>query len=338
GRAAGDDAAGNPERAAEHRDDREGVDAGDDHVEPPGDPPDRSRLLPARGRLVRARRRLRLAPVLARARRGRAGVRRLLIRHSGALRRLVHGLGADTHGRGAEGHRDDAWRAGADDPRARERARAQAGQGILDRQLSAAAGHVVQGRRLRGRRRRARARPRLRRSLQRARGESHRRRHPARCREVLHARFVQPRGGGRAQAMKIALAALALTLAPALAAGAALTLDEAGTREAIRAGEKSVDNEAFDTEWRVNNDRGESVSVLTPFHRLVVAARHATFNGKPLKPSDPEKILKENRDRLVFLVELQGASENFARYYLPRLVVADREIQAAFVQNERTAS
>jgi hypothetical protein len=138
--------------------------------------------------------------------------------------------------------------------------------------------------------------------------------------------------------MKIALAAVALALTPALAAGAALTLDDDGLREAVRTGEKSVSNDAFDTEWRVSNDRGESVSVLTPFHRLVVAARHATFNGKPLRPGDPEKILKENRDRLVVLVELQGASENFARYYLPRLVVADREIQAAFVQNERTAS
>jgi len=138
--------------------------------------------------------------------------------------------------------------------------------------------------------------------------------------------------------VRIALAALALALAPALTAGAALTLDDNERREAIRTGEKSVGNDAFDTEWRVNNDRGESVSVLTPFHRLVVAARHATFNGKPLKPGDPEKILKETRDRLVLLVELQGASETFARFYLPRLVVADREIQPAFVQNERTAS
>lgn len=138
--------------------------------------------------------------------------------------------------------------------------------------------------------------------------------------------------------MRLALAALALALTPALAAGAALTLDDNERREAIRTGEKSVGNDAFDSEWRVNNDRGESVSVLTPFHRLVVAARHATFNGKPLKPNDPEKILKDTRDRLVLVVELQGASETFARFYLPRLVVADREIQAAFVQNERTAS
>jgi len=138
--------------------------------------------------------------------------------------------------------------------------------------------------------------------------------------------------------MRIALTALTLALVPALAAGAALTLDDNVRREAIRTGEKSVGNDAFDTEWRVNNDRGESVSVLTPFHRLVVAARHATFNGKPLKPGDPEKLLKEQRDRLVLLLELRGGSEDFARYYAPRLLVGDREIKPTFVQNERTAN
>ena len=138
--------------------------------------------------------------------------------------------------------------------------------------------------------------------------------------------------------MRLALAVLALVLTPTLAAGAALTLVETGRREAIRTGEQSVGNDAFDAEWRVNNGRGEWVSVLTPFHRLVVAARHATFNGKPLKPGDPDKILQEDRDRLVLWVELRGPSEDFARRYLPRLVLADREVKAAFVQNERTAS
>jgi len=142
-----------------------------------------------------------------------------------------------------------------------------------------------------------------------------------------------------------ALAALALILPlggelalwPAVAAGAALTLDEKGRQEATRVGERSVNDEAFDAEWRVKNDSGDSLSVVTPFHRLVVAARHATFNGKPLKPGEPEKILKENRDRLVVWVELHGGTEGFARLYTPRLVVGDREIKASFVQNERTA-
>jgi hypothetical protein len=138
--------------------------------------------------------------------------------------------------------------------------------------------------------------------------------------------------------VRLTLAMLALALVPAPAVAAALTLDEIARREAIRVGEKSVANDGFDAEWRVSNGRGESVSVLTPFHRLVIAARHATFNGKPLKPGDPEKILKENRERLVLWVQLVGPSEDFAQRYLPRLVVGDREIKAAFVQNERTAS
>jgi hypothetical protein len=36
-------------------------------------------------------------------------------------------------------------------------------------------------------------------------------------------------------------------------------------------------------------------------------------------------------------VNLRGGSEDFARYYVPRLLSGDREIKAVFVQNERTA-
>ena len=53
--------------------------------------------------------------------------------------------------------------------------------------------------------------------------------------------------------MRRALAALAFILPlggqalwPALTAGAALTLDEKGRQEAIRVGERSVNDEAFD--------------------------------------------------------------------------------------------
>ena len=137
--------------------------------------------------------------------------------------------------------------------------------------------------------------------------------------------------------MRRALAALALALWPAVGAGAALTLDEKARQEAIRVGERSVTNDAFDAEWRVKNGDGDTLSVLTPFHRLVVAARHATFNGKALKPGEPDKILKENRERLVVWAELHGNAEGFARLYVPRLVVGDLEIKPTFVQNERTA-
>ena len=130
---------------------------------------------------------------------------------------------------------------------------------------------------------------------------------------------------------------LAVVLWPATGQGAALALTEAQRREAIRTGEKSVTAEAFDGEWHVKNDAGERAVVMTPFHRLAIAARHAAFNGKPLKPGEPERVLRETRDRLVFWVSLRGASEDFARYYVPRLVIGDVEVKASFVQNERTA-
>ena len=138
--------------------------------------------------------------------------------------------------------------------------------------------------------------------------------------------------------MRRALAALVLALCPAAAAGATLTLEAQAQQEAIRAGERSVGDDAFDAEWRVRNASGETVTVLTPFHRLVVASRHATFNGKPLKPGESQRLLREGRERLVFMVQLRGGAEDFARRYVPKLVVGEREIKPAFVQNERTAA
>jgi hypothetical protein len=131
---------------------------------------------------------------------------------------------------------------------------------------------------------------------------------------------------------------LSLALACPGAAGAAtLLLTERQQQEAIEAGERSVNADAFDAEWRVSGAAGETATVMTPFHRLAIAARHAAFNSKPLKPGEPARILKQNRDRLVFWVNLRGPSEDFARFYVPRLLVGDREIKASFVQNERTA-
>lgn len=134
----------------------------------------------------------------------------------------------------------------------------------------------------------------------------------------------------------VALLALALCW-PGEGVAATLVLTEHQQQEAIQVGERSVTVETFGDEWRVAGAAGETATVMTPFHRLAIAARHAAFNGKPLKPGEPAKILKENRDRLVFWISLRGTSEDFARYYVPRLLVADREIKASFVQNERTA-
>jgi hypothetical protein len=129
-----------------------------------------------------------------------------------------------------------------------------------------------------------------------------------------------------------------LALWPTAAAGAALTLTDVQRQEAVRAGERSVTAETFGGEWRVSGAPGESAVVLTPFHRLAMAARHAAFNGKPLRASDRDRILRQDRDRLVFWVSLRGPSGDFARHYVPRLVVGDRDLKPSFVQNEHTAA
>src|SRR2546422_11774081 len=48
--------------------------------------------------------------------------------------------------------------------------------------------------------------------------------------------------------------------------------------------------------WRVANPSGDSVTVVTPFHRIVMAARHAAFKNEPLKPDEPEKLLKSRSE------------------------------------------
>jgi hypothetical protein len=134
------------------------------------------------------------------------------------------------------------------------------------------------------------------------------------------------------------LAVLAVLAVGSEALGASFTLTDADKRAAIRTGERSITGETFDREWRVTNGGGETATVLTPFHRLTVAARHAAFKNATLKPNEVERVLKENAGRLVVWVSLRGRSDDFARFYVPRLVVAEREIRASFVQNERTAS
>ena len=80
------------------------------------------------------------------------------------------------------------------------------------------------------------------------------------------------------------LAALGLVLAmwSSAADAASLALGDKDREEALRTGQRSVTSETFGTEWRVVNGGGESVSVMTPFHRLALAARHSTFKGEPL--------------------------------------------------------
>jgi len=139
-------------------------------------------------------------------------------------------------------------------------------------------------------------------------------------------------GGARMAWLALALAATA----PA-AGAASLTLGDREQAEALREGQRSVSNEAFGDEWRVVNGSGESVSVLTPFHRLAMAARQAAFRNEALKPPDRQRVIREVRERLMLSVHLYGAREDFARHLRPRLLVDDREIAPALVQNGHTA-
>jgi hypothetical protein len=137
--------------------------------------------------------------------------------------------------------------------------------------------------------------------------------------------------------LALGLAVLGWLLAGAPAAAALLTLTQAQQADALRVGQRSVTSEAgFDAEWRVGNAAGESLTVITPFYRLALAARQAAFRNEVVKPQDRARMLDDLRGRLTFWVHLHGPRENFARYYAPRLLVDDFEIEPAFVQNERT--
>ena len=133
-----------------------------------------------------------------------------------------------------------------------------------------------------------------------------------------------------------AVATLVLLVGTVVAEAASFTLDERRQQEAVDAGERSVMQESFGDEWRQRNSAGHVVMVMTPFHRLALAARQAAFRKEPLKPRDRERILKEQQDRVVFWVQLKGPREDFARFYAPRLIAGARHIEPAFAQNERT--
>ena len=128
-----------------------------------------------------------------------------------------------------------------------------------------------------------------------------------------------------------------LLVRPAAALSASFALTPGEREDALRVGQRSVTVETFDAEWRVTNASGDSVAVMTPFHRLVLAARHAAFRNEAMKPDEPERLLREQQDRLLIWAFLHGPREDFARFYTPRLRVGDREIEPAFAQNERTA-
>ena len=136
---------------------------------------------------------------------------------------------------------------------------------------------------------------------------------------------------------RVAWLALALAATAPAAGAASLTLGDREQAEALRAGERSVTDDAFGDEWRVVSGSGESVTVLTLFHRLALTARVAAFRNEPVKLQERQRVLRELRERLMLTVHLHGAREDFARHLRPRLLVADREIPPTLIQNEQTA-
>ena len=131
---------------------------------------------------------------------------------------------------------------------------------------------------------------------------------------------------------------LACLLGSAPLSAASFSLTERETAAAIQVGQRSVVSEEFGQEWRVDGANDSSVTVLTPFHRLALAARNAAFKKGTLKRREIEGLLKEQRGKLLFWARLHGAREDFARWYQPVLAAPGREaIAPSFVQNERTA-
>jgi hypothetical protein len=131
---------------------------------------------------------------------------------------------------------------------------------------------------------------------------------------------------------------LVVVTASAPAGGVTLVLGEQERQEALQLGQRSVTSESFGDEWRIVSGSGESVTLMTPFHRLALAARHAAFKNEPLKPKDQDRMLQELKDRLVLEVHLRGSREDFARHLTPRLLAGERTIEPTLVQNERTAA
>lgn len=118
---------------------------------------------------------------------------------------------------------------------------------------------------------------------------------------------------------------------------ALFTLMPGDRDEAVRVGRRSVTTEDWGGEWRVDGGAGQFLTVMTPFHRLALAARNSAFQDRELKPRDVEALLKDQEGKLMFWATLRGGRVDFARFYAPALVSGQQEIKASFTQNERTA-
>jgi hypothetical protein len=132
------------------------------------------------------------------------------------------------------------------------------------------------------------------------------------------------------------LAANLLTVQSLDAASFTLTPEQRNL--AMEMGRQSVISDRFGAEWRVSGDAtGEGLVVMTPFHRLALAARNSAFKSQDLKPNDVDALLKEEEGKLTVWATLKGPKVDFARFYSPTLVSGQQQIKPSFTQNERTA-
>ena len=117
-----------------------------------------------------------------------------------------------------------------------------------------------------------------------------------------------------------------------------LTLTPKERDAAIEMGKQSIITDRFGGEWKVNGEgAGEALVVMTPFHRLALAARNSAFKSEELKAKDVDSLMREQEGKLTLWATLRGGKPDFARFYTPLLVIGQRQIKATFTQNERTA-
>jgi hypothetical protein len=117
-----------------------------------------------------------------------------------------------------------------------------------------------------------------------------------------------------------------------------LTLSPKERDAAIEMGRQSIITDRFGGEWKVSGEgAGEALVVMTPFHRLALAARNSAFKSEELKPKDVDALVREQEGKLTLWATLRGGKVDFARFYTPLLVNGQRQIKASFTQNERTA-
>jgi hypothetical protein len=134
----------------------------------------------------------------------------------------------------------------------------------------------------------------------------------------------------------LVLAAALVGVTPGEAVSFALA--DRDREQAIRMGKKSIVEDQFGAEWRLKDGSGQTLVVMTPFHRLALAARNSAFRSQEMKPKDVQSAIKDAEGKLNFRVTLRGGTKtDFARFYFPTLLAGSQEVKASFVQNERTA-